>query len=100
LTKSEYVQLLQDIRDGDRLYGHLKFSFPSSRSKPRDAQIQLEMDELAADLSQMRGLKHHYELKAMAEVTGASMPEYDTAAITRPLGEAIRARFEEVRGAA
>ena len=90
----DYEQLLTSIRDGDMLKAHLKMVYPRGTRTPEQ---QFEMDELDANLSFMRARKHLHELKMLAETTGSTLPEYDSAALTKPIGDAIRERMENIR---
>ena len=92
----DFESCLQDIFDADMLIAHLRHLNGGARY----TEMATEIRELEAKASLMRGLKHHYELKALAETTGSTLPEYDSAAITKPIGDAVRRRFEELRGAA
>lgn len=97
MSDHDYEQLLGDIRDADMLYAHLKHIFPR---RGRTKEQQFEMDELDANRSYMRARKHLHELTMLAHVTGSTLPEYDSAALTKPVGEAIRQRMEDIRRAA
>lgn len=97
MNDNEYETLLGDIRDGDMLKAHLKRMYPRGLRTPDQ---QFEMDELDANLSFMRAQKHLHELKMLAQTTGSTLPEYDSAALTKPVGDAIRERMNALRGVA
>lgn len=96
MNDEAYEQLLNDIHDGDYLSAEWKYEYPR---KGRTRDQQRDMDILAADLSFMRAKKHQHEVKMVADVTGAALPEYDSAALTKPFGDKIRLQMERLRDA-
>lgn len=91
MNEAEYLQALDDLEDVDLYIAELR----KANNGRRGTEDAYEIARCEAQASHMRGLKHFWEIKAVAAATGAALPEYGGSQVTAPIGEAIRKRAQE-----
>ena len=91
MQEAEYLQLLDDIEDVDLYIAELR----KANGGKKGTADTYEIARCEAQASHMRGLKHFWEIKAVAAATGAVLPEYGGSQVTAPIGEAIRRKAQE-----